>query len=204
MQCPNKTESGWLQQLSKGQASNHGTRHPCKVVAIGEMKARLDELEGGDDTVANPPPLKKARKVQRKVKENKTAQSRKRKANKHGRILLVGAQPYDQSKLPGTSTDSPNEQAQPQDQPSTSRDHQKEPQDQPPSSTDSPKEQTQCQDDQPSTSAEQTQSQDQSSTSVDYSKEQSLTTSITHSLKMHSLHGNTNSMHLQMHCRLIL
>ena len=98
----------------------------CEVVIAQWSQHQRLKL---DDAVAKPPPRKKARKegTQRKGKgkENKTAQS-KRKANKQGRIPLVGAQPQDQSKLPGTLTDSLNEQRQSQDQASTSADHPKE------------------------------------------------------------------------------
>lgn len=155
--------------------------HLCKVVALGteaEMKAKLDELESDVDAAAKPPPRKKpcTRKdgAQRKGigKENKTAQSTKKKTNKQGRILLVAAQPHDQSKLPGASTDSQsdkqthpplsladhsNQQTQSPDQPSASADQQKNPETHS-ASTDQQKEQTQ--------------SQEQASTSADQQKEQ--------------------------------
>ena len=94
--------------------------HLCKVVALGnqaEVKAKLDELEGGEDAVAKPPPRKKActRKegAQKKGKENKTSQSMKEKLNKQaGRILVVGAQTTNQPKLPGSSTDSSSRRTQ--------------------------------------------------------------------------------------------
>lgn len=117
-------------------------KHLCKVVALGtqaEVKAKLDELEGGEDAIAKPPPRKKActrkegAQKKGKGKENKTSQSTKKKSNKQaGRILLVGAQPPNQLKLPGTSADSsskgtqlppsdnPSEQTQSHDQSSAS------------------------------------------------------------------------------------
>ena len=125
------------------------------------MKVKLNELDGDVDAVAEPPPRKRActrkESTQKKAKgkENQTPQSAKRKANKQRRILLLGALPHNQSKLPGTSTDSPNNQSilkishQPQqilrkntqslDQLSAPADHQKEHshcQDQPSASAD--------------------------------------------------------------------
>ena len=91
------------------------------------MKAKLDELEGGDHQGR-----KLGRRVHKGRENERTRQkSTKRKLSKQGRILV----PHDQSKLPETSTDSPNTvsrqtpssadhpKVQSQDQPSTLADH---------------------------------------------------------------------------------
>ena len=173
--------------------------HLCKVVALGteaEMKAKLDELESDVDAAAKPPPRKKPCTwkdgAQRKGigKENKTVQSTKKKTNKQGRILLVAAQPHDQSKLPGASTDSQsdkqthpplgladhsNQQTQSPDQPSASANQQTEQPvshspDQP--STSSADQQKNPETHSASTDQQKEQSREQVSTSADQQKEQ--------------------------------
>ena len=156
--------------------------HLCKVVALGteaDMKARLD---GGVDVVDKSPPRKRActrkgsTQKKGKGKENKTPQLAKRKVNKQGRILLVGAKPLKLSEdSQGQSQDQPpaSEPKQSQDQPSAS-DEPKQSGDQP--SASEPKQSGDQQPasesgDQPSAS-EPKQSRDQPSASVESKQSQ--------------------------------